>query len=638
MQTSGWLQLGLYLIALAAITKPMGLYLMQVLDINGKTWLDPVLRPLEHLTFRAMGVDPQKEHDWKQYTWAMLLFSLVSCLFTYAILRLQQILPLNPQGFGPMSEHLAFNTAVSFTTNTNWQSYGGESTLSYLAQMVGLTLQNFTSAATGIAIAAALVRGIARHGAKTLGNFWVDLVRTTYYLLLPVCVVFAVFLVSQGMIQNFKPYTKAKLTESFTTQVPKTDDKGQQVMTNIAVMVQAPKLDTNGQPMMTNGVALMMDVPQLDAKGQPMMTNVVVMVDQKVEEQNIVQGPMASQVAIKMLGTNGGGYANANAAHPFENPTPLSNFLQMLSIFSIGSGLTYYLGRMTKNQAHGWSVWAVMMTLFLAGVLICWYAESAGNPIHHQLGVAVADGNMEGKEVRFGVFNSALFATITTDASCGAVNSMHDSFTALGGLVPLFNIQLGEVVVGGVGAGLYGMLVFVVLAVFIAGLMVGRTPEYLGKKIQSYEVKMAMLSLLVLAISILGFTARAAVSDWGLAGLNNAGAHGLSEIFYAYSSATGNNGSAFAGLTANTAWYNTTLALAMLIGRFLMIIPIMGMAGSLALKKISPPSSGTFPVSGFTFVVLLLGTVLLIGALNFLPGLALGPVVEHFLTAQGKLF
>ncbi|MDB6036171.1 MAG: K+-transporting ATPase, KdpA [Verrucomicrobiales bacterium] len=638
MQTSGWLQLGLYVIALTAITKPMGLYLMQVLDINGKTWLDPLLRPLERLTFRVMGVDPQKEHNWKQYTWAMLLFSLVSCLFTYAILRLQQILPLNPQGFGPMSEHLAFNTAVSFTTNTNWQSYVGESTLSYLAQMVGLTLPNFTSAATGIAIAAALVRGIARHGAKTLGNFWVDLVRTTYYLLLPICVVFAIFLVSQGMIQNFKPYTKAKLTESFTTQVPKTDDKGQQVMTNIAVMVQAPKLDTKGQPMMTNGVAVVVDVPQLDAKGQPMMTNVVVMVDQKVEEQTIVQGPMASQVAIKMLGTNGGGYANANAAHPFENPTPLSNFLQMLSIFAIGSGLTYYLGRMTKNQAHGWSVWAAMMVLFLAGVLICWYAESAGNPIHHQLGVVVADGNMEGKEVRFGIFNSALFATITTDASCGAVNAMHDSFTALGGLVPIFNIQLGEVVVGGVGAGLYGMLVFVVLAVFIAGLMVGRTPEYLGKKIQSYEVKMAMLSLLVLAISILGFTAWAAVSDWGLAGLNNAGAHGFSEIFYAYSSATGNNGSAFAGLTANTPWYNTTLALAMLIGRFLMIIPIMGMAGSLALKKVSPPSAGTFPVSGFTFVVLLLGTVLLIGALNFLPGLALGPIVEHFLTAQGKLF
>jgi len=368
------------------------------------------------------------------------------------------------------------------------------------------------------------------------------------------------------------------------------------------------------------------------------MTNMPVMVDQKVEEQVIPQGPVASQIAIKMLGTNGGGYMNANSAHPFENPTPLSNFIQMLSIFSIGSGLTYYLGRMVKNQAHGWSVWAAMMALFLAGLFLCWHSEAAGNPIHHQLGVATTAGNMEGKEVRFGIFNSALFATITTDASCGAVNSMHDSFTALGGFVPLFNIQLGEIIIGGVGAGLYGMLVFVVLAVFIAGLMVGRTPEYLGKKIQSYEVKMAMLALLVLAVSILGFAAWASVSKWGLAGLNNAGPHGLSEILYAYSSANGNNGSAFAGLSANTPWYNTTIGLAMLIGRFLMIVPIMAMAGSLAQKKIAPPSAGTFPVAGFTFVVLLFGTVLLVGALNFLPGLTLGPIVEHFLTAQGKLY
>jgi K+-transporting ATPase ATPase A chain len=568
----------------------------------------------------------------------MLLFSLVSCLFTYAILRLQHLLPLNPQGFGPMSEHLAFNTAVSFTTNTNWQSYGGESTLSYLSQMVGLTLHNFTSAATGIALAAALVRSIARHSIRTIGNFWVDLVRTTYYLLLPCCIVFAVVLVSQGMIQNFRPYTKARLAESFTIQVPKTDEKGQPVMTNVAIMVQSPKLDEKGQPVMANGIAVMVDLPKLDEKGQTIMTNVPVMIDQVVEEQTIVQGPMASQVAIKMLGTNGGGYANANAAHPFENPTPLSNFLQMLSIFAIGSGLSYYLGLMTKNQAHGWSVWGAMMTLFIAGVLVCWWAEAAGNPIHQQLGVAVAGGNMEGKEVRFGIFNSALFATITTDASCGAVNSMHDSFTSLGGLVPLFNMQLGEIVIGGVGAGLYGMLVFVVLAVFIAGLMVGRTPEYLGKKIQSYEVKMAMLSLLVLTLSILGFTAWAAVSDWGLAGLNNTGPHGFSEIFYAYSSTNANNGSAFAGLTANTPWYNTTLGLAMLTGRFLMIVPIMALAGSLAQKKVSPPSLGTFPVSGFTFIVLLVGTVLLVGALNYLPGLTLGPIVEHFLNAQGKLY
>jgi K+-transporting ATPase ATPase A chain len=443
------------------------------------------------------------------------------------------------------------------------------------------------------------VRGLARHSAKTLGNFWVDLVRTTYYLLLPICLVFAVFLVSQGMIQNFKPYTKARLLEPMKVSMEKKNDKGETIK---------------------------------GADGKPVMD------EQTVTEQAIVQGPMASQVAIKMLGTNGGGYANANAAHPFENPTPLSNFLQMLAIFAIGSGLTYYLGRMVKNQAHGWSVWSAMMALFLGGVVLCWYSEAAGNPIHRQLGVAAAGGNMEGKEVRFGIFNSALFATVTTDASCGAVNSMHDSFTALGGFVPLFNIQLGEVIFGGVGAGLYGMLVFIVLAVFIAGLMVGRTPEYLGKKIQSYEVKMAILALLVLAFSILGLAAWASVSKWGLAGLNNAGPHGLSEILYAFSSANGNNGSAFAGLSANTPWYNTTLGVAMLIGRFLMIVPIMALAGSLGQKRIAPPSAGTFPVSGLTFVVLLIGTVLLLGALNFLPALTLGPVVEHFLTAQGKLF
>jgi len=599
VQTSGWLQLGLFIVALVAITRPMGLFLVRVLDANGKTWFDPVLRPLERFTYRLMGVKADKEHDWKQYTFAMLLFSMVSCLFTYAILRLQHLLPLNPQGLGPLSEHLAFNTAVSFTTNTNWQSYVGETTMSYFSQMVGLAFHNFVSAATGIAIAAALVRGIARHSVKTIGNFWVDLVRVTYYLLLPICVVFAVVLVSQGMIQNFKPYTKARLVEPYKISVEKKNDKGETV---------------------------------LGADGKAVMDK------QTVDEQLIVQGPMASQVAIKMLGTNGGGYANANAAHPFENPTPLSNFLQMLSIFSIGSGLTYYLGRMVKNQKHGWAVWSAMATLFLAGLLLCWWAEAKGNPIHQQLGIAAADGNMEGKEVRFGIFNSALFATITTDASCGAVNSMHDSFTALGGFVPLFNIQLGEIIFGGVGAGLYGMLVFVVLAVFIAGLMVGRTPEYLGKKIQSYEVKMAMLALLILAIDVLGFSAWGVVSDWGKAGLNNQGPHGLSEILYAFTSGTGNNGSAFAGLTANTPWYNITLGIAMLIGRFLMIIPIMAMAGSLAQKKIAPPSSGTFPVSGGTFVVLLLGTILLVGALNFLPALTLGPVVEHFLNFQGRLF
>jgi len=599
MQASGWIQFALYIVALALITKPMGLYLLQVLDANGRTWLDPVVRPVERVTYRLMGVDSSKEHNWKQYTLAMLLFSLVGCLFTYAILRLQNILPLNPQGLGPVSSHLAFNTAVSFTTNTNWQNYSGESTMSYFSQMVALAFHNFVSAATGIAIAAALVRAIARHSANTLGNFWVDLVRVTYYLLLPICLVFAVFLVSQGMIQNFKPYTKATLVEPMKIQVEKKNDKGETIK---------------------------------GADDKPVME------EQTVTEQNIVQGPMASQVAIKMLGTNGGGYVNANAAHPFENPTPLSNFIQMLSIFSIGSGLTYYLGRMVKNQKHGWTVWAAMSILFVGGVLLCWWAESAGNPIHHQLGVAVADGNMEGKEVRFGIFNSALFATITTDASCGAVNSMHDSFMALGGFVPLFNIQLGEIIFGGVGAGLYGMLVFVVLAVFIAGLMVGRTPEYLGKKIEAYDVKMAMLSLLILAISILGFAAWAVVSKWGLAGLNNNGPHGLSEILYAYSSGAGNNGSAFAGLSGNTPWYNTTLGLDMLFGRFLMIVPIMALAGSLVQKKVAPASAGTFPVSGGTFLILLLGTVLLIGALNFLPALTLGPVVEHFLNLQGKLF
>jgi K+-transporting ATPase ATPase A chain len=599
MEASGWLQFALYFAALVLITKPMGLYLLQVLDANGRTWLDPVLRPLERLTYRLMGVDRNKEHDWKQYTLALLLFSLVGCLFTYAILRLQNILPLNPQGLGAVSTHLAFNTAVSFTTNTNWQNYVGESTMSYFSQMVALAFHNFASAATGIAIAAAFVRAIARHSANTLGNFWVDLVRVTYYLLLPMCLVFAVFLVSQGMIQNFNPYTKARLVEPMKVQVEKKNDKGETIK---------------------------------GADDKPVME------EQTVTDQNIVQGPMASQVAIKMLGTNGGGYANANAAHPFENPTPLSNFIQMLSIFSIGSGLTYYFGRMVKNQKHGWTVWAAMSILFVGGVLLCWWAESAGNPIHQQLGVAAADGNMEGKEIRFGIFNSALFATVTTDASCGAVNSMHDSLTALGGFVPLFNIQLGEIIFGGVGAGLYGMLVFVVLAVFIAGLMVGRTPEYLGKKIEAYDVKMAMLSLLILAIVILGFSATAVISKWGLAGLNNNGPHGLTEILYAFSSGAGNNGSAFAGLSGNTPWYNTTLGLDMLAGRFLMIVPIMALAGSLVQKKVAPASAGTFPVSGGTFLILLLGTVLLIGALNFLPALTLGPVVEHFLNLQGRLF
>ena len=599
MQTSGWLQFAVYVVALAVITKPMGLYLLRVLDVDGRTWLDPVLRPLEQLTYRFMGVDPSKEHNWKQYAFAMLLFSLVGCLLTYAILRLQNILPLNPQGLAGVSPDCSFNTATSFTTNTNWQSYVGETTMSYFSQMVGLAFHNFVSAATGIAIAAALVRGIARHTATTIGNFWVDLVRVTYYLLIPICVVFAIFLVSQGMIQNFKPYTKATLVEPMKVSVAKVDKDGK---------------------------------PVADAEGKPVME------EQTVTEQNIVQGPMASQVAIKMLGTNGGGYANANAAHPFENPTPLSNFFQMLSIFAIGSGLTYYLGRMVKNQKHGWTVWAVMLAMFIAGVLLAWHSEAAGNPIHQNLGVAAVDGNMEGKEVRFGIFNSALFATVTTDASCGAVNSTHDSFTPLGGFVPLFNMELGEIIIGGVGAGLYGMLVFVVLAVFIAGLMVGRTPEYLGKKIESYDVKMSMLALLILAIDILAFTAWAIVSKWGTGAMNNNGPHGFSEILYAYTSGTANNGSAFGGISANTPWLNTTIGFAMLIGRFLMIVPILALAGSLVRKKVTPVSAGTFPVHGGTFFILLRGTVLLIGALNFVPAVTLGPIVEHFLMQGGKLF
>ena len=597
----GWLQLAFYMGLLLFITKPLGLYLLQVLDARGTTWLDPLVRPVERLTYRLCGIDPAKEQHWKHYTISMLLFSVFTMLVTYAILRLQAVLPLqhllNPQGLSGVPDHLAFNTAAAFDTNTDWQSYGGESTMSYLSQMVALTSQNFFSAAVGIAIAAALVRGIARHCADTVGNFWVDLVRIHYYLLLPICIVFAALLISQGMIQNFKPYDAAALTEKETVQVAKTDASGN---------------------------------PVKDAQGN------AVMVPQVVDTQTIPQGPMASQVAIKMLGTNGGGYTNANAAHPFENPTPLSNFLQILSIFAIPSALTYYLGRMVKSPGHGWSVWAAMAIMFLGAFVVCWHYEAAGNPVMAQLGVDPTDGNMEGKEVRFGVFNSALFATITTDASCGAVNSMHDSFTPLGGLVPLFNIELGEIVFGGVGAGLYGMLVFVIVAVFIAGLMVGRTPEYLGKKIQSFEVKMSMLVLLVLAMDILGFTAWACVSDWGKAGLNNQGPHGFSEMLYGYSSATGNNGSAFAGLTASTYWYDTTLGIAMLIGRFLMIVPIMAIAGSLAAKKLIPAGAGSFPVSGGTFTALLIGTVLLVGALNFLPALALGPIVEHFILWSGN--
>lgn len=600
MDSYGWIQLTLYVAVLLLLTKPVGLYLTRVLDAKGKTFLDPALKPVERLLYRLLGVDPREEQNWKQYTLSLLAFSLVGLLFTYAVLRLQDLLPLNPQGFGAVSPDLAFNTAVSFTTNTNWQSYAGESTLSYFSQMVGLVFHNFVSAAAGIAVAAALVRGIARNSSKTIGHFWVDLIRVNLYLLLPLCIVYAVFLVSQGMIQNFKPYEKTTLVEPMTVQVPLKDTEGRGIK------------DTEGNAVTKQG---------------------------KVDTQVIAQGPEASQVAVKMLGTNGGGFFNANASHPYENPTPLSNFIQVLSIFLIPSGLTYTLGRMVKNRKHGWAVWAAMAILFLGAFMLCWWSESAGNTRLHPLGVEAADGNMEGKEVRFGIFSSALFASVTTDASCGAVNSMHDSFTPLGGLALLFNIQLGEVVFGGVGAGLYGMLVFVILAVFLTGLMVGRTPEYLGKKIEPYEVKVSVLSLLVMIFSILGFTAWAATSSWGLAGLNNAGPHGLSEMLYAYSSGAGNNGSAFAGLATNTPWYNTTLGLAMLLGRFAVIVPVLALAGSLGRKRLVPPSRGTFPVWGFTFTLVLVGTVVIVGALTFLPALALGPIVEHFLmTGSNILF
>lgn len=578
MNAMGWLQFALYMGVLLALTKPMGLYLTSVLDGGKVGFLSPLSR-VESLFFKFFRVDPKDDQTWQSYTISMLAFSIVSLLFTYAILRLQNILPLNPQNLPAFSEHFAFNTAVSFTTNTNWQSYGGESTASYFSQMVGLASHNFFSAGVGIAVAAALVRAIGRDKAKGIGNFWVDLVRIHIYLLLPLSLVFALFLVSQGMIQNFSGYTAAALLDT-------------------AAGVKA---------------------------GMPM--------------QSIAQGPVASQVAIKMIGTNGGGFFNANASHPFENPTPLSNFLQMLSILLIPSGLTWFLGRKVKNQGHGWAVWSAMALMFVVTVMVCWWAESQGNPRFADLGIDTSMGNMEGKELRFGIFSSSLFAAVTTAASCGAVNAMHDSFTAIGGMIPMLNIQLGEVIFGGVGAGLYGMLIFVVLAIFIAGLMVGRTPEYLGKKIDSYDVKAAVLGILAMAISILGFSAWAAVSDWGLAGLNNGGPHGLSEILYAFSSATGNNGSAFAGLSANTPWYNTTLAIAMLIGRFFMIVPVLALAGNLAKKKLLPVSAGSFPASGITFTLLLVGTVVIIGALTFLPALALGPIVEHFLMiGSAKVF
>jgi potassium-transporting ATPase potassium-binding subunit len=592
---NGLLQIGVFFLAVLALAKPVGGFMARVFE-GERTWLHAALRPLERLIYKLCGIQEDQEQRWTGYAASLLMFSVVSLLLTYLIQRIQGLLPFNPQGFGTahaaqgataMTPDLAFNTAVSFTTNTNWQAYTPETTMSYVTQMVGLATHNFFSAAAGMAIAIALIRGFARHTSEKIGNFWVDMTRATVYILLPLSIVIALLFVSQGVIQNLSPYSKAVTLEG-----------GAQV---------------------------------------------------------IAQGPVASQEAIKMLGTNGGGFFNANSAHPFENPTPLSNFIQILSIFVIPAGFTYTFGKMVKDTRQGWAIFAAMSILFLAGVFVAYPSEQSGNPNLSALGIenhATASqpgGNMEGKEVRFGIANSALFATVTTDASCGAVNSMHDSFTPLGGLVPLVNIELGEVVFGGVGAGIYGMLMFAILTVFIAGLMVGRTPEYLGKKIEQKEVKMVMLAVLVLAGSILLFSSTGAVvqfvkNSWinppgpATANLGNSGPHGLTEILYAYTSGTGNNGSAFMGLNANTPWYNLTMGMAMLIGRFLMIIPLLAVAGSLARKKVVPASAGTLPTNGALFVGLLVGVVVIVGALTFFPALTLGPAVEHFLMRQHQLF
>ncbi|MCU1249139.1 MAG: potassium-transporting ATPase, subunit [Edaphobacter sp.] len=591
MTANGWFQISFFFALVLLCAKPLGLYMARVFE-RERTFADRLFRPLERLIYRLTGIDETHEMRWTEYAVVMLLFSLVTMLVTYAVERLQHALPLNPQHLAGVAPDLAFNTAASFTTNTNWQAYVPETTMSYLTQMVTLAYHNFFSAAVGIALAVALVRGIARRESKTLGNFWVDTTRASLWVLLPCCLIYALLLVSQGVVQNFRPYDQAKLVQPQTVTTTGTDGKA---------------------------------------------------TTQIVTAQSIAQGPAASQEAIKMLGTNGGGFFNANSSHPFENPTPLSNLMQMFSIFLIPAALTVTLGRMTRTPKHGWAVFAAMATLFFVGVCVAYYAEAQPNPLLHSVNQHVtttqAGGNMEGKEVRFGIANSALFATVTTDASCGAVNSMHDSFMPLGGLVPLVNIMLGEVIFGGVGAGLYGMLIFVVLAVFIAGLMVGRTPEYLGKKIESYDVKMAMLYVLIFPLSILGFSAVALMMpNLGLSALANTGPHGLSEILYAYTSATGNNGSAFAGLSANTHWYNLSLAAAMLIGRFLMIVPMLAIAGSLAGKKLVPPSPGTFPVHTPLFTVLLVGVILIVGALTFFPALSLGPVLEHLLMHAGKSF
>jgi K+-transporting ATPase ATPase A chain len=558
MTLNGWLQIALFSAVIILLVKPFGAYMTTVFS-GERTFLSPVLGPVERACYRLCGVDERTDQHWVAYAVSMLLFSLVGFLSLYALMRLQAFLPFNPAGQSAVEEGLAFNTAMSFDSNTNWQSYVPETTMSYLVQMAGLTVHNFVSAATGIALAVALIRGFARRSAKGIGNFWVDLVRCTFYVLLPISIVVGLFFVWQGMPQNLGAYTEVTTLEG--------------------------------------------------------------------AKQVIAQGPVASQEVIKMLGTNGGGFFNANSAHPFENPNAITNFVQMVLIFSIGAALTNVFGRMVGDQRQGWAVFAVMGLLFLGGVSVAYWAEAAGNPAFTALGID--GGNMEGKEVRFGIANSALFATVTTDASCGAVNAMHDSFTPLGGLIPLFNIQLGEIIFGGVGSGLYGMLLFAVLAVFIAGLMVGRTPEYLGKKIEAREVKMAMLAILILPLAILGFAAIATVVEAGLAGPANAGPHGFSEILYAYTSGTGNNGSAFAGISANTIFYNTTIGLAMFIGRFLMIVPMLAIAGSLA---------GTFPTHGPLFVGLVIGVIVIVGGLTYFPALALGPLVEHLAMNAGNLF
>jgi potassium-transporting ATPase potassium-binding subunit len=590
MTTNGWFQIFFFLLVIFLVTKPLGVFMARVFT-REKTFLDPVLRPAEKLIYRLIRIDENHEMRWTEYTISMLLFSGGSMLLLYFIERTQRFLPYNPQKFANVDPTLAWGTAASFTTNTNWQAYSGESKMSYLTQMAGLAYHNFASAAVGIVLAIVVIRGIARQETDKLGNFWVDTTRCLLWMLLPFCLVGSLVLVSQGVIQNLKPYTTVDVIQPYAVEVTGSDGKT---------------------------------------------------TTQTITQQVIAQGPVASQEIIKELGTNGGGFFGANSAHPFENPTPFSNFLEMVLIFAIPSGLTYTLGRMTGSERHGWAIWGAMAFLFLSAVATAYWAEAKGNPLlagtDQRVSLLQSGGNMEGKEVRFGIANSALFATVTTDASCGAINGQHDSFTPLGGMVPLINIMLGEIVFGGVGAGLYGMFVFIVLAVFIAGLMVGRTPEYLGKKIESYDVKMATLAVLILTFTILGFSAVSVVKPYGTAGISNPGPHGLSQILYAYVSSTGNNGSAFSGLTANTLWYNTTTGTAQLLGRFFMIIPIMAIAGSLAQKKMVPESAGTFPVTGALFSGLLVSTILIVGALTFFPALSLGPILEHLLMHAGQVF